>query len=73
MVVVDVVEEEAGDAAGISVFLTKIIFQYFLMQYSKVPEPKGRQKPTQEGQKPGQEEEQEWREGRWRQQEKPFL
>ena len=45
------------------------------MESLQVQEPKGREEPTQEGQEPCQEEEQEqeWRQGRRGRQEEPFL
>ena len=73
MVAVDVVEVEAEDEAGLTVFLS---WESCFMESLQVQEPKGREKPTQEGQEPcrKEEQEQEWGQGRRRRtQEEPFL
>ena len=73
MVVVDVVEVEAEDEAGLTIFLS---WKSCFMESLQVQEPKGREKPTQEGQEPcwKEEQEQEWGQGgRRRTQEEPFL
>ena len=73
MVAVDVVEVEAEAEAGLPIFL---VWKSCFMESLQVQEPKGREKPTQEGQEPCREEEQEqeWGQGRRRRtQEEPFL
>ena len=73
MVAADVEEVEVEDEAGLTIFL---VWKSCFMESLQVQEPKGREKPTQEGQEPCREEEQEqeWGQGRRRRtQEEPFL